>query len=53
MCIYFRSERRMVAVVAVVRMQFPVRQGATEEDQSVQQPGAAQRGQTLSRVGGA
>jgi hypothetical protein len=55
-CVYiisFRSERRLVAVVTVVRMQFPVRQRAAEKDQSVQQPGAAQRGQTLPRVGGA
>jgi len=50
--ISFRSERRLVAVVAVVRMQFTVRQRATEKDQSVQQSGAAQRGQTLRRVRG-
>lgn len=50
--ICFRSERRLVALVAMVRMQFPVRQRATEEDQSVQQPSATQRGQTLPRAGG-
>lgn len=48
-----RSERRLVAVVAVVRMQFQVRQRATETDQGVQQPGTPQWRQTLSGIGGA
>lgn len=50
--ISFRSERRLVTVVAMVRMQFPVRQRAAEKDQGVQQPCTAQRGQTLPRAGG-
>lgn len=40
-------------MVAVVRVQFQVRQRATETDPSVQQPGAVERGKALPRTGGA
>lgn len=49
--IYLNSERRLVTVVTVVRVQFQVRQRATKTDQSLQQPGAAQRRQTLLGLG--
>lgn len=52
-CLHVCSERRLVAMVPVVRVQFQVRQGTTETDQSVQQPGAAQRRQTVSGIHGA